>query len=105
MTQAFIDDPGRVVAAGGTVRAINGSTVQAGRIVRLRMPRSWLARAQVVEYLRSFLIGRTGWASMGTLLLISGAFGSTGATSSSRPAGSTRPASARTSSCACACTR
>jgi len=75
VTQAFIDDPGRVVAAGGTVRAINGSTVQAGRIVRLRMPHSWLARAQVVEYLRSFLIGRTGWASMGTLLLISGAFG------------------------------
>ena len=57
------------------MRAINGSTVSNGRIVRLRMPRSWLARAQVVEYLRSFLIGRTGWASMGTLLLISGAFG------------------------------
>ena len=75
VTQSFIDDPSRVVAAGGTVRAINGSTVSNGRIVRLRMPRSWLARAQVVEYLRSFLIGRTGWASMGTLLLISGAFG------------------------------
>lgn len=75
VTQAFIDDPGRVVAAGGTVRAINGSTVSEGRIVRLRMPRSWIARAQVVEYLRSFLIGRTGWASLGTLLLISGAFG------------------------------
>ena len=75
VTQSFIDDPARVVAAGGTVRAINGSTVSNGRIVRLQMPRSWLARAQVVEYLRSFLIGRTGWASMGTLLLISGAFG------------------------------
>ncbi len=75
VTQAFIDDPSRVVAAGGTVRAINGSTVSSGRIVQLRMPRSWLARAQVVEYLRSFLIGRTGWASLGALLLISGAFG------------------------------
>jgi cellulose synthase/poly-beta-1,6-N-acetylglucosamine synthase-like glycosyltransferase len=75
VTQSFIDDPARVVAAGGTVRAINGSTVSNGRIVRLQMPRSWLARAQVVEYLRSFLIGRTGWASMDTLLLISGAFG------------------------------
>jgi cellulose synthase/poly-beta-1,6-N-acetylglucosamine synthase-like glycosyltransferase len=75
VTQPFIDDPGRVVAAGGTVRAINGSTVANGRIVRLRMPRGWLARAQVVEYLRSFLIGRTGWGSLGILLLISGAFG------------------------------
>ena len=75
VTQPFIDDPGRVVAAGGTVRAINGSTVANGHIVRLRMPRGWLARAQVVEYLRSFLIGRTGWGSLGILLLISGAFG------------------------------
>lgn len=75
VTQPFIDDPNRVVGAGGTVRAVNGSTVTAGRLVRLQMPRSWLARAQVMEYLRSFLIGRTGWASIGTLLLISGAFG------------------------------
>ncbi len=75
VTQPFIDDPNRVVAAGGTVRAINGSQVMAGRLVRLQMPTSWLARAQVMEYLRSFLIGRTGWASVGTLLLISGAFG------------------------------
>lgn len=75
ITQPFIDDPNRVVAAGGTVRAINGSTVSAGRITSIRMPRSWLARAQVVEYLRSFLVGRTGWSAVGTLLLISGAFG------------------------------
>ncbi len=75
VTQPFIDDPNRVVGAGGTVRAVNGSKVMAGRLVRLQMPGSWLARAQVMEYLRSFLIGRTGWASIGTLLLISGAFG------------------------------
>ncbi|MBD3782031.1 MAG: glycosyltransferase family 2 protein [Micrococcales bacterium] len=75
VTQPFIDDPLRVVAAGGTVRAVNGSKVMSGRLVRLQMPRSWLARAQVMEYLRSFLIGRTGWAAVDTLLLISGAFG------------------------------
>ena len=39
------------------------------------MPGSWLARVQVVEYLRAFLIGRTGWSRFGALILISGAFG------------------------------
>lgn len=39
------------------------------------MPREWLARIQVVEYLRAFLLGRTGWSKLGALALISGAFG------------------------------
>ena len=30
---------------------------------------------QVVEYLRAFLLGRTGWSRIGGLLIISGAFG------------------------------
>ena len=71
----FADDPGRVVAAGGVVRVANGSRVDRGRVTNLRMPRRWLARVQVVEYLRAFLIGRAGWSRLGGLLIISGAFG------------------------------
>ena len=39
------------------------------------MPRSWLARVQIVEYLRAFLFGRMGWSPINALLIISGAFG------------------------------
>lgn len=73
--QPFLDDPLRVVAAGGNIRAVNGSRVVAGRVTEERMPRSWLARFQVLEYLRAFSLGRAGWSRMRTLLLISGAFG------------------------------
>lgn len=73
--QPFLDDPLRVVAAGGNIRAVNGSRVVAGRVTAEGMPRPWLARFQVVEYLRAFSLGRAGWSRLGALLLISGAFG------------------------------
>lgn len=69
------DDPDRVVASGGVVRIANGSTIRRGRVVDVRMPRRWLPRVQVVEYLRAFMIGRSGWSRLGGLLIISGAFG------------------------------
>src|SRR5690606_17939666 len=75
VAKPFVDDPDRVVATGGVIRAVNGSTVHRGRITDIRQPRQWLVRIQIVEYLRSFLIGRTGWSRFGGLLIISGAFG------------------------------
>jgi cellulose synthase/poly-beta-1,6-N-acetylglucosamine synthase-like glycosyltransferase len=75
VSRPFADDPGRVVATGGVVRVANGSVVERGRVTRLQMPRGWLARIQVAEYLRAFLIGRSGWSRLGGLLIISGAFG------------------------------
>ncbi|GAA0739897.1 glycosyltransferase family 2 protein [Dactylosporangium roseum] len=75
VAKPFSDDPVRTVASGGVIRVANGCTVVAGRIVDVRMPRNWLARVQVVEYLRAFLLGRTGWSRLGGLLIISGAFG------------------------------
>ncbi len=75
VAQPFVDDPDRVVASGGVIRAANGSTVYRGQVVEHRQPRTWLERIQVVEYLRAFLVGRTGWSNVGGLLIISGAFG------------------------------
>ncbi|KRF15349.1 hypothetical protein ASG90_11595 [Nocardioides sp. Soil797] len=75
VSRPFADHPDKVVAAGGVVRVANGSSVSRGRVTDIRMPRTWLARVQVVEYLRAFMIGRAGWSSTGGLLIISGAFG------------------------------
>ncbi|WP_217241965.1 glycosyltransferase family 2 protein [Streptomyces sp. AC555_RSS877] len=75
VAKPFCDDPLRVVASGGVVGLANGCTVVAGRVVEARVPPDVLGRVQVVEYLRAFLLGRTGWSKLGSLLVIAGAFG------------------------------
>lgn len=75
VSKPFADDPDRVVATGGVVRIVNNSRVSGGRIVEIRMPKQLIARIQVVEYLRAFLLGRTAWSDLRALVLISGAFG------------------------------
>jgi cellulose synthase/poly-beta-1,6-N-acetylglucosamine synthase-like glycosyltransferase len=75
VARPFLDDPFRVVAAGGAVRVANGCRVVAGRLVDVRMPRRLLPAIQAVEYLRVFLLGRTAWSRFNGMLVISGAFG------------------------------
>ena len=70
----FIEDPS-TVAVGGVIRIVNGCTVDAGRVTKVRLPSDWLARFQVVEYLRAFLSGRVAMSAMNALLIVSGAFG------------------------------
>lgn len=64
----------KVVASGGVVRIANGCQVQDGRVVKVSLPASLLERFQVVEYLRSFLFGRTGWDLLRGTMIVSGAF-------------------------------
>jgi cellulose synthase/poly-beta-1,6-N-acetylglucosamine synthase-like glycosyltransferase len=64
-----------VVAAGGTIRVVNGCRVSGGRVLEARAPRGALPALQAVEYLRAFLTGRLGWNRLGGNLIISGAFG------------------------------
>lgn len=74
MVRPFLFDD-RVVAAGGTIRIVNGSVVRRGLVVEPRCPRNYLAGVQTAEYLRAFLFGRLGFNALGGNLIISGAFG------------------------------
>ncbi|RBY74975.1 glycosyltransferase family 2 protein [Blastococcus sp. TF02-09] len=75
VSRPFVEDPDQVVASGGVIRAANGARTDRGTILEPRLSRRWVVRVQVLEYLRSFLLGRTGWADAQALLIISGAFG------------------------------
>jgi cellulose synthase/poly-beta-1,6-N-acetylglucosamine synthase-like glycosyltransferase len=74
MVRLFLNDP-KVLAAGGTVRVANGCTIDRGHVMKVGLPTSFLARFQVVEYLRAFWLGRLGWEQLGGNLIVSGAFG------------------------------
>ncbi|MFN0028781.1 MAG: glycosyltransferase family 2 protein [Acidimicrobiales bacterium] len=71
----FLEDPARVVVTGGVIRPVNDCVVRDGHLHQVRLARRWLVRVQVVEYLRSFLVGRVAWSAMGGLLIVSGALG------------------------------
>lgn len=70
-----LEDPEHVVSVGGVVRGINGSIVDAGRIRRPQLLFNFWVIIQVIEYLRSFLAGRTAWSFWNGLLIVPGAFG------------------------------
>lgn len=74
VVRPFIEDP-LTIASGGTVRISNGCRISRGYMQRIDVASGWLARIQVLEYLRGFHNGRIGWAPLNALLIISGAFG------------------------------
>jgi len=70
----FLEDA-TTVAVGGNVAIINGCRVRDGRIVEVVLPSNWLARFQIVEYMRAFLLFRLACAAWNAVPIISGAFG------------------------------
>jgi cellulose synthase/poly-beta-1,6-N-acetylglucosamine synthase-like glycosyltransferase len=72
---AILPHSAETVAAGGTVRIANGCSLTGEGLVRVGLPRTFLGASQVLEYLRSFLFGRVAWGELGSLMIVSGAFG------------------------------
>ncbi|OYX91474.1 MAG: glycosyl transferase family 2, partial [Sphingobacteriia bacterium 35-40-5] len=76
IVKPFLENAGkRVIATGGVVRIANSCVVEHGKLVKVNLPKSFLAKMQALEYIRSFLLGRMAWSRLNGLLLISGAFG------------------------------
>jgi cellulose synthase/poly-beta-1,6-N-acetylglucosamine synthase-like glycosyltransferase len=75
VVRPFHEDPERTVGVGGIIRVSNGCVVKRGQVHKIGMPRNFLARFQVLEYVRAFFGGRMGMSMMNCLLIISGAFG------------------------------
>lgn len=75
LIRPFLNDTRRVIASGGIIRVANNCVIEDGRILEVRLPGTFIARAQILEYFRAFLMGRMAWSRVDGLLLISGAFG------------------------------
>jgi cellulose synthase/poly-beta-1,6-N-acetylglucosamine synthase-like glycosyltransferase len=70
----FLEDA-RTIAVGANVAIVNGCRIEDGRLAEIALPRHWLPRLQVVEYMRAFLLYRLTCARWNGLLILSGAFG------------------------------
>jgi len=75
VVRPFLEDPVRTIGAGGIIRLSNGCDVREGQVARIGIPKNWIVRFQILEYLRAFLGGRLGMSMMRSTLIISGAFG------------------------------
>ena len=64
------------IAVGGIIRVVNGCMVENGKVIEAALPKKKWALFQIVEYMRTFLVGRIGWNSINSLLVMKGAFGS-----------------------------
>lgn len=74
MVKPMLEDP-QVIASGGIVRVANGCNVKDGTVLNVKTTKRLCVNFQIIEYLRAFLTGRSGWSALNSLLIISGAFG------------------------------
>lgn len=75
VVRPIMQSEGAIIAAGGTVRVSNGNRLVNGKMERVHLIYNPFIIMQVIEYLRSFFIGRIGLSRYNLLLIISGAFG------------------------------
>jgi len=75
LVEPYMTKETNVVGIGGIVRVANGCRIEGSEVKEARTPGKLLPLIQVMEYIRAFLFGRTGWSRLNSLPIISGAFG------------------------------
>ena len=76
MIQPVLNSSVQVIAVGATMRMANSCEVnEEGIITRVRPPRGIIPRFQELEYLRSYLISKMGWSTIGLMPNVSGGIG------------------------------
>lgn len=70
----IVEEKEGIVAVGVQVGISNGSVVRDGQVVEMRLPKTWIGKFQIVEYMRSFAQGRVAFAALRSLLVLSGVF-------------------------------
>jgi cellulose synthase/poly-beta-1,6-N-acetylglucosamine synthase-like glycosyltransferase/phosphoglycerol transferase MdoB-like AlkP superfamily enzyme len=76
MVKPFMEQTSKkIIATGGVIRVANSCVVENGRLLKVRLAEDYLARMQILEYIRAFILGRMAWSRLNGLMLISGAFG------------------------------
>lgn len=74
-TAPFLSDDGSLVAVGCSIRLTNGCRIAGGKLIEARLPKTYIERFQMIEYLRAFMVARIASSSWDVLMLISGGFG------------------------------
>ncbi len=75
LVRPFLESESEVVGIGGIVRVANNCRIEDGEVIEARLPEKILPSIQVMEYIRAFLFGRSGWSKLNALPIVSGAFG------------------------------
>ena len=65
----------RIIAVSASMRMSNGCDVRNGQMVEAKAPRALIPLFQDLEYTRSYLIGKTAFASINAMQNVSGGFG------------------------------
>jgi cellulose synthase/poly-beta-1,6-N-acetylglucosamine synthase-like glycosyltransferase len=71
--QPFKQNPATVIA-GGNLAVLNDTKIVDGCLRAARFPRKPLVIFQIIEYIKSFMVSRTGLSKLRGLLVMSGAF-------------------------------
>lgn len=71
----FEETDSKVIAVGGVIQIANSCKFEDGQIAEVNVPKNFIARCQILEYNRAFMLGRLAWSRLDGLLLISGALG------------------------------